>query len=108
MKLLGHGLKVLEMVFEEKLCRILTARKMQFSFLHEKERVNAVFILRSLQEERRVRGIKLYTFFLELDKAFESVPKKVFKMVMRKKEILEVLVVWMMRKSRKVKSVSGL
>ena len=50
-KFLEHGMKVVERVSEKRLCRILTVDEMQFGFMPERVTIDAVFILRRLQEE---------------------------------------------------------
>ena len=58
--------------------------------------IDAVFILRRLQEEYNAKGKKLYMCFVDLEKAFDGVPKKVLELKMRKKGIPKVLVRSMM------------
>ena len=50
MKLLEHGMKVVERVFEKRLCRIVSVDKMQFGFMSERGTIDAVIILRRMQE----------------------------------------------------------
>ena len=47
-KLLEYGMKVVEMVLEERLHRKVSANEMQFGFMPERETIDAVFILRWL------------------------------------------------------------
>ena len=49
--------------------------------------IDAVFILRRLQEEYHARGKKLYMCFMDIEKAFDRVPRKVLELVMRKNVI---------------------
>ena len=51
MKLFVHGMKVVERVFDKGLCRIVSVDEMQFGFMPERGTIDAVFILRRLQEE---------------------------------------------------------
>ena len=45
-----------------------------------------------MQEEYYAKGKKLYMCFVDLEKAFSSVPRKALEWALRKKEIPEVLV----------------
>ena len=53
---------------------------------------DAVFILIRMQEEYHAKGKKLYIYFVDLEKAFDRVPRKVLEWVMWKKGIPDVLV----------------
>ena len=66
MRLLEHGMKVVERVFEKTLCRIVTADEIQFDFVPERGAIDAVFILRRLQGEYYAKGKKLYMCFVSL------------------------------------------
>ena len=59
--------------------------EMQFGFMTGKEMVDAVFILRRLQEEYLKKEKKLYMCFVDLEKAFHRVPRKVVEWAMRKR-----------------------
>ena len=72
-KLIEHGMKVVERVLEKRLCRIVSVDEMQFGLIHERGTIDAVLILRRMQEEYRAKGKMLYMCFLELEKAFDSV-----------------------------------
>ena len=58
---------------------------MQLNFMPEKGTINAVFIWSGLQEEYLVEGLELYICFVDLEKAFGRVPRKVLEWVTRKK-----------------------
>ena len=53
---------------------------------------HALFILRRMPEEIRGRGKKLCMCFVDLEKTFDRVPRKVMKWALRKKGLAEVLV----------------
>ena len=91
-KLLEHGMKVVERVLVKTLCRIVYVDEMQFGFMSERGTIDAVFILRWMQEEYHAEGKKMYMCFVDLEKAFVRVPRKVLEWAMRKKGIPDVLV----------------
>ena len=61
---------------------------MQFGFLPEKGSIDAVFMLRRLQEEYQAKARKLYMCFVDLENAFDRVPRKVLEWAMKKKGML--------------------
>ena len=60
---------------------------MQFGSMPERGTINAVYIMRRMQEEYDVKGKKLYMCFVEQKKALDRVPRKVLEWAMRKKGI---------------------
>ena len=54
-KLLENGMKVVDRVLEKSLQRIVTVDEMQFDSMPERGRIDAVFILRRLQEEHHAK-----------------------------------------------------
>ena len=54
--------------------------------------LDAGFILRRMQEQYHAKGKKLYMSFVDLEKAFVRVQRKVLELVMGKKGIPELLV----------------
>ena len=65
---------------------------MHIGFMPGRGRIDAVFILRRMQEEYHARRKKLYMCFVDPEKAFDKVPIKVLEWAMRKKGIPQVLV----------------
>ena len=63
---------------------------MQFRFMPEGGKIDAVFILRRMLQEYHANRKKLYMCFVGLLKGFYRVPRKVLEWAMRKKEIPEV------------------
>ena len=65
---------------------------MQFGFMPGKGTIHAVFILLRLQREYLAKQKKLYMYYVDLEKSFDRVPRKVVEWAMRKKDIPETLV----------------
>ena len=76
-KLLEHAIKTVEKVLGRRLRRMVKMDEMQFGFMPGKGTIDAVFILRRLQEEYLDKDKMLYMCFADLEKAFEWVPRKV-------------------------------
>ena len=68
-KLLDQPMKVLEKMLEKKIRCQVSIDDMQFGFMPGKGTTNAIFIMRQVQEK------KLYYAFVDLEKAFDKVPK---------------------------------
>ena len=60
---------------------------MQFGFMPERGTIDAVFILRRMQEEYHAKGKTLYMCIVDLEKGLDRVPRKVLEWALRKKEI---------------------
>ena len=88
-KLLEHAMKIVERVLERRIRTLVNLNKMQFGFMPGKGLVDAIFIVRRMQEEYQK---KLYMCFVDMEKAFDRVPRKVMESAMRKKGLSEVMV----------------
>ena len=65
---------------------------MQFGFMKGKGTTDAIFTVRQTQEKFRVKGKKLYFGFMDLEKAFDRVPREVIQWAMHKLGVEEWLV----------------
>ena len=91
-KLLEHAMKIVERVLERRIRKVVKVDEMQFGFMPGKGTTDALFILRRLQEEYRDKEKKLYMCFVDLEKAFDRVPRKVMEWAMRKRGLPEAMV----------------
>ena len=75
-KLLEHGINVVERVLETRLRRTVTVDEIQFGFMPERGTIGTVFILRRLQEEYHAKGKRSCMCSVNLEKAFDRVSWK--------------------------------
>ena len=76
-KLLEHAMKVLKRVIEGRLRKIVKIDDMQFGFMAGRSTTDAIFIVRQLQEKYLARNKELWMAFVDLEKAFDRVPREV-------------------------------
>ena len=76
-KLLEHAMKIVEKVLEKKMRLMVKVDEMQFGFMPGKGTIDAVFILKGLQEKYLDKEKKLYMCFIDPEKAFDRVPRRV-------------------------------
>ena len=65
---------------------------MLFGFMPDKDTIDAVFIFMRIQEEYLAKRKKLYICFVDLEKAFDRVPRNVVEWAIRKIRIAEALI----------------
>ena len=75
-------MKIVERVPERRIQTLVNLNEMQFGFMPRKETVDAIFIGRRMQEEYQKKNEKLYTCFVDKEKAFDRVPRKVMEWAM--------------------------
>ena len=92
LKLLEHAMKVFERVIETKIREKVKIDDMQFGFMPGKGTMDAIFIARQLQERFLEKKKELFFAFIDLEKAFDRVPREVVKWAMRKLGVDEWLV----------------
>ena len=95
-KLLEHAMKIVERVLEKRIRILVKVDDMQFGFMPGKGTIDALFIVRRMQEEYREKNKKLYMCFVDLEKAFDRVPRRVMEWALRKKGLPEALVIAVM------------
>ena len=92
LKLTDQVLKVMERVVEQLIRRIVNIDQMQFGFMPGRGTTDAIFVLRQLQEKYLAKRKNLYFAFVDLEKAFDRVPRDVVWWAMRKLGVDEWIV----------------
>ena len=91
-KLLDHVMKVFERVIDKKIRSIVKLDDMQFGFTPGKSTTDAIFIVRQIQEKFISKKKDLWMAFVDLEKAFDRVPREVLWWALRRKGVDEWLV----------------
>lgn len=91
-KLLEHAMKVFERVIEGRLRKEGRIDQMQFGFCAGKGTTDAIFIVRQLQERYSEKKKDLWMAFVDLEKAFDRVPRDVLWWALREVGVEEWLI----------------
>ena len=89
--LLKHAFKLYEKVFNGRLLEVVDIDKMQYGFMPGRGTVDAVFVLMRLSEKFRAKN-KFIFIFVDLEKAFDQVPKEFIPFALWRKCVQEYLI----------------
>ena len=82
-------MKVVEKIFERRLQKVVKVDEMQIGFMPGRGTTDAIFIMRQLLEKYEMVGRDLYMVFVDLEKAFDCVPREVIWWSLRRKGVLK-------------------
>ena len=83
-KLLEHGMKIVERIFERRLMKVVKLDEMQNGFMPGRGTIDVIFIVRQLMEKYETAGRNLFMVFVDLEKAIDRVPREVIWWSLRK------------------------
>ena len=85
-------MKVLERVIQSLIRSQVNNTNMPFGFMPRRSTTDAIYILRQMQEKHLIRKKKIYFTFVDLENAFDRIPRSVLWWALRKLGIDEWIV----------------
>lgn len=86
-KLLSHTMKLWERVVEGRLRNQTGVSSGQFGFMPGRSTMEPIFMVRQMMEKYRRQKKKMHIVFVDLEKAYDKVPREVIWEVLKKRSV---------------------
>ena len=88
-KLMSHTMKIWERVIDGRIRKDINISNEQFGFVAGKSTTDAIFALKRTAEKYREKQQELHCIFIDLEKAYDRVPRDEIWYCLRRKEVKE-------------------
>ena len=92
LKLTEQVMKILERIADGLIRQLVSIDNSQFGFVPGRGTTDAIFVVRQLQEKYLAANKRLYMAFIDLEKAFDRIPRKVIWWALKKLGVEEWIV----------------
>ena len=96
LKLTEQAMKILERIVDGLIRQVVSIDDSQFGFVPGRGTTDAIFVVRQMQEKYLAVNKRLYMAFVDLEKAFNRVPRKVIWWALRKLGVKK-WIVWLVQ-----------